>query len=307
MKMYQLIEEGFTPIPSEKIDLDVKHQYLCILNHESFLSNCEDFKISRRIAQECEDRKESRFECYDGFDFIVLNIPQTFALNRKPEHLCIYFRKNLLLFTCDQTSFMSDFIKNTRLNEIKVENLGRLFRLFLEYLIHHDRNELSKIEVEIADLEENFLFPIKDELIGYISQFRRKLLLLKHYYEELLDISEAIEENENNLINQEELRYFKILTNRIERLLSNVLRLRDYITQVREAYQAQLDISLNNVMKLFTVITSIFLPLSLIVGWYGMNLKMPEYKWTYGYPFIIILSLIVAMGTLFYFKKNKWF
>lgn len=307
MKVYQLMEEGITPISSKKIDLDVKYQYLCILNHESFLSNCEEFKISRRIAQECGESKGSRFECHAGFDFMVFNIPQTLALNRKAEHLYIYFRKNLLLLACDQMSFISAFIENILLNEIKIENLGRLFRLLLEYLIHDDRNKLIKMEEEIADLEENFLFPIKEELITYISQFRRKLLLLEHYYEELLDISEAIEENENNLISQEELRYFKILTNRIDRLLSNVLRLRDYVTQVREAYQAQLDISLNNVMKLFTVITSIFLPLSLIVGWYGMNLKMPEYKWTYGYLFIIVLSLIVAMGTLFYFKKNKWF
>lgn len=307
MTMYQFIEGRFTPIASEKIGLDESSQYIGIFNHQTLLSNCENFKISRRIVQACEDNKGSKFESYDGFDLMVVNIPPSLTWSRKAEHLCIYFRKNLLLFLCDDPSFIADFIKNTLLSDIKVGNLERVFRLFLEYLIHNDRNELIGIEEEIADLEEEFLFPIKDDLIAYLSQFRRKLLVLKQYYEELLDISQAIEENENKLTNHEELRYFKMITNRIERLLSNVLHLRDYITQVREAYQAQLDIGLNKVMKLFTVITTIFLPLSLIVGWYGMNLKLPEYKWAYGYPFIIILSLIVIMVTLFYFKKNKWF
>jgi magnesium transporter len=60
-------------------------------------------------------------------------------------------------------------------------------------------------------------------------------------------------------------------------------------------------------MKTFTVMTSIFLPLTLIVGWYGMNLKIPEYDWDYGYPFVIAISIVVAVITLIYFKKKKWF
>ena len=80
--------------------------------------------------------------------------------------------------------------------------------------------------------------------------------------------------------------------------IAGVLNLRDYVTQVREAYQAQIDINLNKVMKIFTVITSIFLPLTLIVGWYGMNLKMPEYSWVYGYPFVIGLIVVTAEGKL---------
>ena len=80
--------------------------------------------------------------------------------------------------------------------------------------------------------------------------------------------------------------------------------LREYVTQVREAYQAQIDINLNKIMKFFTVVTSIFLPLTLIVGWYGMNLKIPEFNWAYGYPCVIALCLVVSAAILVWFKKK---
>ena len=91
--------------------------------------------------------------------------------------------------------------------------------------------------------------------------------MLKAYYEQLLEIYETIELNENGLIGQKELRQFKIQTSRVNRLYNGVLNLRDYVTQVREAFQTQTDINLNSVMKVFTVITSIFFLLMLIFGW----------------------------------------
>ena len=147
----------------------------------------------------------------------------------------------------------------------------------------------------------------KQDYLHSIMQVRQKLMYLKRYYEQLVDIAEALEDNENRLLSHASLRYFRILTNRCNRLYHAVLNLRDYATQVREAYQAQVDIGLNSLMKLFTVITAIFSPLTLIVGWYGMNLKMPEFGWQYGYPFVIVLSIAVVVVCVILFKRNKWF
>ena len=77
---------------------------------------------------------------------------------------------------------------------------------------------------------------------------------------------------------------------------------------MREAYQAQIDIEQNNIMKLFTLITAIFLPLTLMVGWYGMNFKyMYELDSIYGYPVFIVVSFIVCVLLILYFKKKRWF
>jgi magnesium transporter len=204
-------------------------------------------------------------------------------------------------------SVIEDLVSDLQTEGVKNISLGRIMSLFFDKLTFDDSIVLERMEKEITELEEDLLLSKESELIDVLVAFRKKLRTLKRYYEQLLEISEAIEQNENGLIDKTVLRFFRFHTGRVTRLYSGVLNLRDYVTQVREAYQAQMDINLNKVMKFFTVITSVFLPLTLIAGWYGMNLKMPEYSWNLVYPFVIVISIAAAAGSLIYFKKNKWF
>ena len=127
-------------------------------------------------------------------------------------------------------------------------------------------------------------------------------------YEQLLDITEAIEENENEIFDDDNLIYIMNISNKISRLKEDTDSLSSSVNHLQDAYSSSLDIKLNNVMKRFTVITSIFFPLTLIVGWYGMNFKaMPEFDWKYGYIFVIALSVCVVSVLMIIGKKKKWF
>ena len=88
---------------------------------------------------------------------------------------------------------------------------------------------------------------------------------------------------------------------------ADIERLREYAMQVSGEYQSQVDIAQNRVMQLLTIVTTIFLPLSLIVGWYGMNFDMPELSWEYGYPVVIVLAVVIVAVLIRYFKRKKWF
>ena len=84
--------------------------------------------------------------------------------------------------------------------------------------------------------------------------------------------------------------------------------LREYAMQVQDVYQSEISIHQNNVMKFLTVVTTIFLPLTLIAGWYGMNFyNMPELGWKYGYPVVSGISLVIVAICLWFFKKKKFF
>ena len=144
------------------------------------------------------------------------------------------------------------------------------------------------------------------DYVRKITYIRRDLRVLKAHYEQFYSVLEGIQENENRLFGRDQMRYFKLFAGRLDRLNAEVLNLREYVTQVREAYQAQVDISMNKIMKVLTVVTAVISPLSLIAGWYGMNLQMPETSWSWGYPAVILLSLAVAGCCLAYFHKNKW-
>lgn len=93
---------------------------------------------------------------------------------------------------------------------------------------------------------------------------------------------------------------------RTERLHSYVEEIKEYLKQLRELYQTQIDIQQNRVMTVLTIVTTVFLPLTLITGWYGMNfVHMPELQWKYGYVGVFVLSLLVAGGEICFFKKRK--
>ena len=79
------------------------------------------------------------------------------------------------------------------------------------------------------------------------------------------------------------------------------------VSQMQDTYQAQLSIQQNDLMKVFTIVTAIFLPLTLLAGWYGMNFAdMPELHWRYGYPAVAGVSLAIVLGLVWFFKRKKW-
>ena len=95
--------------------------------------------------------------------------------------------------------------------------------------------------------------------------------------------------------------------NRIERYHDTAAALRDHAMQVRDLYREQLEVRQNRTVTLLTVVTTIFMPLTLIVGWYGMNFtNMPELDSPLGYPLVIVASVVVIVGMLIFFKKKKW-
>ncbi len=180
---------------------------------------------------------------------------------------------------------------------------------FFSALTSNDVYDLEKIENSITELEECILTDkrMNADRSQSIIALRRKLLKMKRYYEQLSFVLSELAENENNTMPPELQKRFAAVDRRSDYLLNFVLHLREYTTQVREAYQAQIDIEQNQIMKLFTVITTVFLPLTLIVGWYGMNFKMPEYEWEWGYASVIIISACICIAGVLIFKKKRWF
>lgn len=291
---------------TESRNITADSSYFCVISKEELASSGRKLGINEKFVAEYFRNSVPKYEGHDGFDYISLNVPDQTDAKKPPRRVCIYLTARLLVFVCGKLPIVEELVSELQSDGVKNLSVGRILYLFLDKLTIDDMPALERIEQEVADLEER-LITDKVNISREIILLRRRLLALKRYYEQLLEIAEEIEQNENEFLDKKMLRYFRMITNRIDRLYHDVLNLRDYVTQVREAYQAQIDIDLNSIMKLFTVITSIFLPLTLIVGWYGMNVKMPEYSWEYGYLFVIGISVAAAAFTFTYFKKRKWF
>lgn len=183
----------------------------------------------------------------------------------------------------------------------------RFLSMFLDRMVINDNAGLENIEKEINQIENNIISGsicknFNEELLKY----KRKLLNLRNFYEQLIDIVEIFSSNENRLFRSKNNQYFNSFIKKTERLCSDVNLIRESLVQLRETYQSHLDLRLNNTMKIFTVLTAFFSPLTLIAGWYGMNFEyMPELKWRYGYLFVILLSISSVVSCLIVFKRKK--
>jgi len=222
---------------------------------------------------------------------------------QKDEKICIYCSDIDLIYVCDDKhcNQLAGSIDN------KLGNYRQIVEFFFA-MTSDDVFELERIEDKITGIEDGLLTRKNtNESPRKIVALRRELLKIKRYYEQLSLVTSELAADDDDILEQELQNRFGTFDRRVDHLLNSVLHLREYITQVREAYQAQLDIEQNQIMKVFTVISAIFLPLTLIVGWYGMNLQMPEFGWRFGYLFVIVLSAVICGTCLAVFKRKKWF
>ncbi|MBQ7161354.1 MAG: magnesium transporter CorA [Clostridia bacterium] len=190
----------------------------------------------------------------------------------------------------------------------KMPSLERFLYDFLEQVIHDDHGLISKYEIELDGIEEKLTGKDGDaKLLERVNDIRGNLRDLRMHYEQLLDLGQELEENENGFFKHDNLRYFHMFTQRVASLRDMASFVRDYTVQLREIYESQLNIKQNHIMTILTVVTAIFMPLTLIAGWYGMNFKyMPELDLPWGYPAVIGVSVAIAVGCIVIFKKKKW-
>ena len=158
------------------------------------------------------------------------------------------------------------------------------------------------------DAMEGAISNEKGEMVSErVNEIRTEIRDLRVHYEQLLDFGQELEENENSFFKQDNLRYFRLFSNRIDRLRDSAVAISDHASQIRDIYKAHLDIKQNRIMTVLTIVTTIFMPLTLIAGWYGMNFRyMPELDSEWGYPIAITVSLLIVVGSLVFFKLKKW-
>ena len=174
-------------------------------------------------------------------------------------------------------------------------------------LIMDDLSHIQNMEERISRLEQMVLDNRTEKFIRQMSQLRKELNQHNRYYAQMNDMVATLQENATDLLDECSSSRLQYILRRLNRLQEETQMLREYASQVSSEYQAQVDLGQNRIMKLLTIVTTIFMPLSLIAGWYGMNfVNMPELHWVYGYPAVIVLSALIVGGCIFYFKKKRY-
>ena len=306
--MYYLINETLTEIQQKDIRYD-KSQYVAILTAKEWVSMKDSFDMGIDIDTEFTMSEINSTKAEVNYDSLTgtFFIPDRENLLAEGTKFSFALDEKGIVFIDDSgmaESIVSD-IKNTK--KWRFPSLERFLYDFLEQIIKSDRRLLEKYDKELDDIETSILNGDDEELSERVNDVRSEIRDLRVHYEQLIDFGQELEENENKFFRHENLRYFRLFSNRVERLKDSAVAISDHAIQIRDIYKSHLDIKQNRIMTVLTVVTTIFMPLTLIAGWYGMNFRfMPELESPLGYPVTIIVSILIVVGSLWFFKKKKW-
>lgn len=166
---------------------------------------------------------------------------------------------------------------------------------------------LEKLGDKTELLEDFLINQPSPKNLQVIHETKRNLLFLRNSVWPLREVINQLEKDESNLIQQNTKLFLRDVYDHTIQVIETVETLRDMVSGLLDIYLSSVSNKMNEIMKLLTIIATIFIPLTFITGIYGMNfLYMPELSWKWGYPVILVVMFLIGLGMYFFFRKNKW-
>lgn len=278
---------------------------ILFLTTEAFQQEYQKLPHAGELARSMEHVRYCKIECYKNATIGVIRIPETVGKRKKNFIFGCYLSKDTTIFLEEENELFQCW--NGRYEHLEeVENPFQYFLMMLEELVATDIYSLQKIEKKMNGFEEELLKDKELPFFEFFAKYRKCLSELHFYYEQMMDLGESMQ-TECGRIGQEELvEEWKRFSLRMERFHDYVNYLREYVIQIHELYQSQKDARQNRILNWLTIITTLFLPLTLLTGWYGMNFtSMPEVGWEHGYLIAIAVAVIIVTAEILVIRKWK--
>lgn len=192
---------------------------------------------------------------------------------------------------------------------------GRIRKMGPDYLVHalldtiidHYFVVLEKLGERIEFMEEELITRPKPVTLSEIHKLKREMIFLRKAVWPLREVIGSLERGESSLIRDSTVIYLRDIYDHTIQVVDTIETFRDMLSGMLDIYLSSISNRMNEVMKVLTIIATIFIPLTFIVGLYGMNFKyMPELEWPWGYPLVLLLMLAVSVFMLIYFRRKKW-
>ncbi|KEI16457.1 magnesium transporter CorA family protein [Clostridium haemolyticum] len=292
-----------------------KSNYWILANKEELnnLQNKIIFEDQNLDFNNVQDNSTSKIVFFDGYMFLRLNILAYRNEIIKSRELDIYLGKDYIVT-----------IYNNKITVIRelIEDIANLKNCFIlkknpkpAMILYYILDRVIVKNYEIMGIIEEKADKIEMEILETPSRhhadnlihLRRQLYRIRKFLNPMRYIGDSLVSNDNSIIEEKDIKYFKNINIKINKLMNNLESLVQNLALVREAFESEISNKTNEFMKVFTIITSIFLPLELISGVQGMNFKnMPFSKSIYGYYYTILLMIIVTCILIIVFKIKKW-
>lgn len=290
-----------------------KNTFKCWIVAESEEIKKISYLFSKECIDECLDyNQEQRIDYYNEYIFILIGILEQENSEIKSKEMDIFLGKDFIITVYKSPiKLLEELIKDIKenknchlLKEIKDPSI--ILYYILDRIIVKNYNIISELETKGDKIELDILKEPHKEQLNALLFVRREAYKLRKLLKPLRYIGDTLSVNENGIINSEAVVFFKSTSRKLEKLMIALDNLSQELALVREAYESEIANKTNELMKVFTIITAIFLPLELVTALFSMSFDyMPFKEYVLGFYGVIIFLVLVTFILLVIFKHKR--
>jgi len=251
-------------------------------------------------------------EDFDKHIFIVLRMlsfdEETQSV--ESEQISIVLGENFVISLQERLGDVFESIRERiRNSKGRIRKMGPDYLMYslLDAVVDNYFVILEKLGDKIETMEDELVGDPSEKTLKQIHYLKKEMIYLRRSVWPLRELISGLERSESPLIKETTDAYLRDLYDHTIHIIDTVESFRDMVSGMLDIYLSSISNRMNSVMKVLTIIATIFIPLTFVAGIYGMNFEnMPELKWRWGYPAVWLIMLIIAGVMVIYFKRKKW-
>lgn len=297
--MKYLIDKKLRPC-SELKETDL---FVEVLSFEEF----EENEKENRYFQYAEDSiKRCKVYIYEKMILGTLDIPDLKQIEVKKWQNIFKIDHRSLILIGDVSKIQARLEQLNNMVEIFDRPAQVLFHLIEDH-IKDNEDIIQEYFDELDAIEEDLMNKkLENDLESRLLWIRKQVLVSYRFHQQLKEMLKEMADCPYPILNKKDIRLFRYLQNRVDLCYGENEKQKEQIVGLRDMIQLARNEKQDKAIRFLTIATSIFMPLTFLTGWYGMNFsKMPELSWEHGYEIIIVLSVIIFLIELYVFKKKK--
>lgn len=264
------------------------------------------FQLHELQIEDCRHRPQRpKTEEHDHYLFTVLKHIHDSA-ELEFDDIDLFLGRDFLISVRNADAVVIESVR-ARAGEEKTDRLDRLFYMIVDQIVDGYQPVLDKLADEISEIEDVVLEQPDPETLARIFALKRKLIEFRRVAGAMREVVNALMRREKGLLGDDLDPYFRDIYDHIIRTVDMIETYRDLLSGSLDIYLSAVANRTNEVMKVLTIWGTVALPLVIITGFFGMNLKVPWLNNPYGTDYAVALMAVSTLSILIYFKVKRWF
>jgi magnesium transporter len=253
-----------------------------------------------------------KMEDFEDYVFLVMKMPYFEEKNNtiKIEQISLVLGPNFIISFQETEGDVFDPVRERiRNGRVRIRSSGNDYLIYalIDAIVDNYFVILEKIGERIENIEEELVTELGKETLYDIHDLKREILFFRKSVWPLRELVSTLGRGESNLIKESTRIYLRDVYDHTIQVIDTMETFRDMVSGMLDLYLSSISNKMNEVMKVLTIIATIFIPLTFVAGLYGMNFEyMPELKWSWSYPIALLVMVVTGISMIFYFRRKKW-